>query len=146
MAGASGVPRLLVGEVLEPSNELLDPGIVGENFAGRRKLAAKQPAQNRIEEQHRVAAERPIWTARLEEMDRRAGQPAELDFAGDAFDQLVALLVGRFGRQVHGRGPPIGRDGGTSAGAVCSIASWNAWYEVAPLRAKMTWLMAGERS
>ena len=65
-------------------------------------------AQDRIEEQHRVRAERPVRPARLEEMDRRAGQAAELDLAGDLLDQLVALLLGRFVRAVHAGPPPIG--------------------------------------
>ena len=59
-----------------------------------REVAAEHAAQHRVEEEHRVGAERPVRPARLEEVDRRAGQAAQLDLAGDLLDELVALLLG----------------------------------------------------
>ena len=64
-------------------------------------IAAKQPAKDRVEEEHRVGAERPIRPAGLQEMDRRAGQAAELDLTGHALDQLIAGLVAPLIGEAH---------------------------------------------
>ena len=93
---ASGVPGDLFVELLEPRDQQLDAGVVGEDLARpTARSPPNTPAQHRVEEQHRVRAERPVRPARLEEVDRRTGQAAQLDLAGDLLDELVALLLGR---------------------------------------------------
>src|SRR5687767_440005 len=99
----SGVPAGLLGEVLESLDQLLDPVLVGEEGGGARHLAAEQPVQHRIEEEHRVRAERPVWPRGLQEVDRGRGQSAELDLARDLLDHLVALLVTQGAGVAHGR-------------------------------------------
>src|SRR5262245_51505608 len=99
-AAGSRVPGCLFVELLEPGDELLDAGLVGEDLAGRGGLAAEQPVERGIEEEHRVRAKRAIRPAGLEEVDRRPGQAAQLDLAGDLLHELLALLL----RGLHGRG------------------------------------------
>src|SRR3954447_16449553 len=106
--GRSGVPGDLVVRLFEPGDEELDPGVIGEDLAGRGEVAAEQTAQDGVEEQHRVRAECPVRSARLEEMDGRTAQAAQLDLAAGLLDQLVALLVGRLVRSRHIAPPPIG--------------------------------------
>src|SRR4029079_10979607 len=72
----------------------------------------------------------------LEEVDRRTGQAAELDLAGDLLDELVALLLGRLVRRAHAAPPPMGWGDSWRASA-------KAWYAAAPRRAKTTWPMPG---
>ena len=57
------------------------------------QLAAEDAAQDRVEEEHRLAAERPVRPAGLEEHHGRAGQAAQLDLAGDRLDDLLADLL-----------------------------------------------------
>ena len=101
-------------DLLEAGDEQLDAGVVGQDLAGRRELAAEDPAQDRVEEEHRVGAERAVRPAGLEEMDGRAGQAAELDLARDLLDEFVALLLGRLVR-AHA-GPPMDSTGSTRVG------------------------------
>ncbi len=56
-------------------------------------------AQDGIEEQHRLAAQGAIGTARLEEHHGGTGEPAKLDLAGDELDELLPrrVLVDRQG-------------------------------------------------
>ena len=74
-----------------------------------------RPREGRVEEQHRVAAERPIRPAGVQEVDRRRGQAAELDLAGDLLDEIVALLVGPLAREAHAG---ISRRSGPRTGTV----------------------------
>src|SRR5262245_26501391 len=101
-SGGSGVPAGLLGEVLETLDELLDAVLVGEQCARARELAAEEPVQDRVEEQHRVRPERPIRARGLEEVDGRAGQAAELDLARDLLHELVALLIAEAAGLSHG--------------------------------------------
>ena len=103
----------LLVDLLEARDEQLDAGLVGEDLAGGRQVPPEQAAQGRVEEEHRVRAERPIRAARLEEVDGRRRQAAELDLAGDLLDELVALLLGRLERQAHR--PPAGGSGRRAA-------------------------------
>ena len=84
------------------------------------ELAAEQAAQHRVEEQHRVRAERPVRPARLEEVDRRTGQATQLDLAGDLLDELVALLLGRLEGRRHTEPPRVAKVRGP--GDVCGTA------------------------
>ena len=68
----SGVPAVGLVQLLEPVDQRLDPGVVAQQLARRRDLAAEQLAQHRVEEQHRGRAERPVRPAGLEEVHRRA--------------------------------------------------------------------------
>src|SRR5207342_2542394 len=88
-------------DLLEPRDQQLDPRVVGQDQGRGGVLAAEQPAQDRIEEEHRVRAERSVGPARLQEMDRGSGQAAELDLAGDPLDELVPLLVAPLPGQAH---------------------------------------------
>ena len=66
-----------------------------------REVAAEQPAQHRVEEQHRVGAQRPIRPARLEEVDGR-------DRSGRA-----AGSRGRPARRARRAAPRSARTGGS---------------------------------
>src|SRR2546422_9747920 len=147
IAGANGrsrcaplrVPGRLFVELLESHDQLLDPGVIGEDLGGAGELAAEQAAQDRIEEQHRVGAERAIRPARLEEVDGRTRQAAQLDLAGDLLDELVALLLGRLVREAHAI--PCGV-APSASDAVAAMAASNASYTAAPRIAKMTcWMV-----
>src|SRR5215218_9853199 len=70
------VPCRLFVDLLEPRDQQLDPGVVGQDGARAGDLAPEHVAQDRIEEQHRVGPEGPVRTARLEEVDGGRGQPA----------------------------------------------------------------------
>src|SRR5438093_12732599 len=100
-SAALRVPGGLLVELLEARDELLDPVVVREDLGGRRQLASEEPVEDRIEEQHGVRAERSVRPAGLQEVDRRRRQAAELDLAGDLFDELVALVVGGLERHAH---------------------------------------------
>src|SRR3954453_13754296 len=104
-----GVPVGGVVVLLEALEHLLDPGVVAEQLADAVETAAEDRPQDRVEERHRVPTERPTWPARLEEMDRRRGQPAELDLARDLLHQLVPALGNPFGRHLMHRRPPRSR-------------------------------------
>ena len=75
----SGVPADLLVELLEPGDELLDPGRRRPGSRSPRQLAAEHAAQHRVEEQHRVGAERrgragwPRGNARPRRSGRAAG-------------------------------------------------------------------------
>ena len=63
-------------------------------------------------------------------MDGGAGQAAQLDLAGDALDQLVALLVRALVGQAHSniaRLVPAPGDDSGPAGAVAASAASKAW-------------------
>src|SRR3954462_14212129 len=90
---SSGVPGRLLGKLLESLDELLDAVVVGEDRRRAGDVAAEQPAEDRVEEQHGVGAEGVIGPGRVEELHRRCRQAAQLDFTGDLFDELVTLLV-----------------------------------------------------
>ena len=97
-------------------------------------LAAEQAPQDRVEEEHRVRAERAVRPARLEEVDGRAGQAAQLDLAGDPLDELVALLVGPLVREAHARtarrraaAAPSPAGGAAVGRSVSASAVSNAW-------------------
>ena len=53
--------------------------------------AAEQAHEDRVEEQHGVRAEGPVRAARLEEMDGRPGQAAELERLRDDHPVASAL-------------------------------------------------------
>ena len=134
--------------ILRPSSsqsrdQLLDPGVVGEDLGRAGELAAEQALQHRIEEQHRVRAERSVGPAGLEEMDRRPGQAAELDLAGDLLDELVALLLGR-ARTGSSRDAAARRAAPIGAPDVAASAVSNAWYAAAPRIAKITCWIVGD--
>ena len=116
------------------------PASSASSSFARGELAPEHAAQDRVEEEHRVRAERPIRATGLEEVHRRGGQAAQLDLAGDLLDELVALLLGRLVRQAH-RGTTGRAAGGRAARR---MATPNAWYAAAPRRAKMTCSMVGE--
>src|SRR5205814_8398894 len=88
-------------DFLETRDQQLDPRVVGENLRGRFVITAEEPAQDRVEEEHRVRAEGPVRPACLQEMDRRARQSAELDLARHPLDQLVAGLLASLVREAH---------------------------------------------
>ena len=115
LSSTSGVPGDLFVDLLEPRDELLDPGVVGQDGRRARELSAEQVAQHGIEEEHRVRAQWPVGPAGLEEVDGRRREAAELDLAGDLLDQLVTLLVGGLERQAHRARP--------TASAVVAVAS-----------------------
>ena len=71
------------------------------------EVAAEHAAQDRVEEEHRVGAERAVRPARLEEVDRRRRQAAQLDLARDLLDQLVALLLVGLEREAHAAPPAV---------------------------------------
>src|SRR3954452_8767566 len=110
---SSGVPDDLVVGLLAPRDEQLDPGLVRQDLARRRKIAAEDAPQHGIEEEHGVRAERPVGPARFEEVDRGTCQATELDLPCDLVDELIALLLGRL-EGVHD-GPPIVSTDGWSA-------------------------------
>ncbi|MEZ4597040.1 MAG: hypothetical protein R3C32_09505 [Chloroflexota bacterium] len=62
---------------------------VGEHALRLREVAAEHGAQHRVEEQHRLTAQGAIRAAGLEEHDRGAGEPAQLDLAGDELHELL---------------------------------------------------------
>ena len=97
---ASGVPGRLFVRVLEPLDELLDPQIIREDFAGHGQLAAEDSTQCGIEEDHRPAAELAVGTTRLQEQDGGHSKAAQLDFAGSLLNEIVALLF-RSGGQLN---------------------------------------------
>ena len=86
-----------------------------------------RPREDRVEEQHRVRAERPVRPAGLQEVDRRRGQAAELDLAGDLLDELVALLVGPLAREAHAgisrRSTPMTGSDGPAATSIATGAA-----------------------
>ena len=72
------------------------------------KSPPKTPRSTGSKNSIALAPSEPVRPTRLEEQDGRRGQAAELDLAGDLFDELVALLlVGSYGRLI-GR-PPLDR-------------------------------------
>src|SRR5215210_1376509 len=134
------VPGDLFVQLLKPGDELLDPRVVGEKLRCAREIATEQPLQHGVEEQHRVRAERPVRPARLEEVDRGPGQPAQLDLPGHLLDELLALLLRGLVGQRHAipsRSPAVGL-------VVSARAASNAWYGAAPRIAKITCWMAGD--
>src|SRR4029450_12436510 len=116
-----GVEGDLFVELFEAGDQLLDAGGVGEGLGGGREAAAEQAVERRVEEQHRVRPQRPVWPAGLEEVDGRSGQAAELDLPGDLLDELIALLLGRLVGQAHAIPRP------TSSPDVAAIADSKAW-------------------
>ena len=96
---------LVVVLLFKPRDEQLDPGVVGEDLRRGRQLPAEHAAQDRVEEQHRVCAEGPVRTARLEEMHGRSGHPEQLDLPGHLLDELVPLLLAGSERGVHWLAP-----------------------------------------
>ena len=80
-------------ELPETDDQHLDARIIREDLAGRGQAATEEPAQRRVEEQHRVRPERAVRPACLEEADGWRRQPAQLDLAGDLLHELIALLV-----------------------------------------------------
>ena len=84
------------------------------------QIAAEDAAQDRIEEEHRLAAQRTVRPAGLEEHHRRAGQATQLDLARDALDELVARL--RLGCEGGS-----GHDGPATVTAAPARAASNAW-------------------
>src|SRR4051812_4829016 len=138
-----GVPGHLFVDLLETSDEQLDPRVIREDERCRGIVAAEEAPQHGVEEEHRIRAEGPVRAARLEEMDRRAGETAELDFPGDALDELVALLVaplvGQAHRAIAGPGPPPApRSAGSGTPAAVPSAASKAWYAAAPRMARIT--------
>src|SRR5947207_13847274 len=95
------VPADVFVDLLEPGNQQLDAGVVGEDCRRTSELAAEDAAQHRIEEQHRVRAQWPVRPAGLQEVDRRCRQPTQLDLARDLLDELVALLIRWLEREAH---------------------------------------------
>ena len=109
-----------------------------------RELAAEQAVQHRVEEQHRVRAERPVRPAGLEEVDRRArsgrgagsrGRPARRA-------RRAAPRVGLV-REAHAT--PRSR-AGRRAGRSRPAPTSNAWYAAAPRSAKITCWIVGDRA
>lgn len=76
-----GVVTGLFVNLLEPLDESLDAGVVGEHTLRLRQVASEEAAQDRIEEEHGLAAQRMVWTARLEEEDGRSGKAAQLNLS-----------------------------------------------------------------
>ena len=117
--GRSGVPGDLFVDLLEPRDQQLDSGLVGEDLGRRRVVAAEEAAEDRVKEEHRVGAERAVRSARLEEVDGGPGQATELDLAGDPFHQLVALVLRPLIGEAHARTVPsiaAGAAGSTGRG------------------------------
>src|SRR5688572_22176485 len=117
--GWSGVPGELFVELLEARDQHLDARVVGHDLAGGRQVPTEDAAEHRVEEEHRVGAERAIRPAGLEEMHRRGCQPAQLDLARDRLDELVPLLLGGLHLEVHPAAPrdALARRVGVGAGA-----------------------------
>ena len=74
-----------------------------------KKLTAEQLAQDGVEEQHGLGAERPVRAAGLQEVDGGARQAAEADLARDRLDEGLAAGVERLERQAHARPSSLGR-------------------------------------
>src|SRR5450755_1519619 len=100
-ARTSGVEGIVLVPLLEPLDQLLDPDVVGQQLGGGAELTAKEAVEGRVEEEHRVAAERPVGAAGIQEVDRRRRQAAQVNLPGDAVDQLVALLFSSLRREHH---------------------------------------------
>lgn len=117
------VPGDFFVELFQPCDELLDSRVVGKDLRGAGEAAAEQAAEDRIEEQHRVGAERAVGSAGLQEVDGGARQAAELDLTGNLFDELVSLLLGRFVRKAQATAPLTATDGSDGSAVAARAAS-----------------------
>ena len=71
----SGVAAGLLVDLLEPLDEALDAAFFGEDALHRVRSAAEDGPERRVEEEHRLAAQRAIGPAGLEEHHRRVVMP-----------------------------------------------------------------------
>ena len=107
----SGVPGELFVELLEASDQQLDARVVGHDLAGGRQVPTEDATEHRVEEQHRVGAERrdtagwPRGNARPRTSGRAAGsrgRPVSTSSSRCSSLGSIAKLIG---------GVPPGRRG-----------------------------------